>query len=995
MDKYEYKLRSEEIEKLMKKDRYVEAAKIADTIDWRRVKSTAMLHKIGRLYQINRRFEESKALFLMAFDRNPNSRTVLYSLCEVCLDTGDIVNAIEYYKDFARMAPRDIGIYTLRYKMYELQDTSLEEKIELLEELKKREYIEEWAYELAYLYHRVGLATKCVEECDEIILWFGDGSYVYKAMELKMQHQPLTPSQQAKYDRRNEKPIKKSKRTKSKRFTEDMPDVSREGDFDTGEMRHGKKHDAMDIQVKTMDVGQYNTLNLQKALAENMAELLDGEDLDEDPVKRAIAAPLFKDTSNLEGAMAEIEARDLRQSRPVKRSHHGEEMSPEDLMKTGNVDAKEVFFEEKDTEEMSPQELEGHLFSNYEDSKKKSSMNAVIKAAVAKVTAEDREKEAIDLSLLEKEKEVPVQVIEKPSTITEIQEIMPPKAKEIDDLIPAPPKAESVVEVKQDVSDRNLTEGIVPEERKSLLSTEESMVEKQITGQMNISDVMKEWESVKKNAEKKRQDELRKKVLEQTGPLFSNFDESRKAGALVEMAEDLSGEIALKAGKTAGGTAAMAAVAATTAAVTGAAATAAQSKPADSLGNNLAQRNETREEKAPIEERAHREEKAPIEERSHREEKAPIEERAHREERAPIEERAYREERAPIKERAYREERAPIEEQAYREERAPIEEQSQPIVVPVEADPVAVAFEAEARESEEEVSKEAAVVKEDKYDTAKLQGVSEKLEEAVAAQEELEEEEEDRQTVMREFTKEEKELFGYFLYSRKVKRQIMQAMEQVSLASYTGNVIITGETGSGTMTLAKNIVKDVQMMDGNFSGKVARIKGNVLDKKNISATLAKLNNGALIIEKANGLSKQSLQSLARVLEQGSKGIIVIMADSTKEMKRLLSKNKSIGEYFNARINVDQLDNEALVAFAKKYARDFEYSIDEVAVLALHTRISDMQTGEHAVTIAEVKAIMDEAISHSKRPRISTFTDIIFGKRYDDNDMIILREKDFF
>lgn len=971
MDKYEYKLRSEEIEKLMKKERYVEAAKIADTIDWRRVKSTAMLHKIGRLYQINRRFEESKALFLMAFDRNPNSRTVLYSLCEVCLDTGDIVNAIEYYKDFARMAPRDIGIYTLRYKMYELQDTSLEEKIELLEELKKREYIEEWAYELAYLYHRVGLATKCVEECDEIILWFGDGSYVYKAMELKMKHQPLTPTQQAKYDRRNEKPIKKSKKAKSKRFTEEMSDVSRDGDFDTGEMRHGSQHDAMDIQVKTMDVGQYNTLNLQKALAENMAELLDGDDLDEDPVKRAIAAPLFKDTSNLESAMAEIGAREIRQSQPAKGSHHGEEMSPEDLMKTGNVDAKEVFFEEKDTEEMSPQELEGHLFSNYADSKKKSSMDAVIKAAVAKVTAEDREKEAIDLTLLEKGKAVPVQAIQKPSTITEIQEITPPKAEEIDDITPASPKAEPAVEVKQGVSTGNLTEGIVPEERKSLLASEESMVEKQITGQMNISDVMKEWESVKKNAEKKRQDELRKKVLEQTGPLFSSFDESRKAGALVEMAEDLSGEVALKAGKTASGTVAMAAAAATSAAMTGAAATEAQLKPADSLGNDLAQGNETREKKAPIKERAHREERIPIEERVHREEKAPIEEHLHREEKALTEDRPHREEKVPV------------------------EEQSQPIVVPVEADPVAVAFEAEARESEEEVSKEAAVVKEDKYDTAKLQGVSEKLEEAVAAQEQLEEEEEDRQTVMREFTKEEKELFGYFLYSRKVKRQIMQAMEQVSLASYTGNVIITGETGSGTMTLAKNIVKDVQMMDGNFSGKVARIKGNVLDKKNIPATLAKLSNGALIIEKANGLSKQSLQSLAKVLEQGTKGIIVIMADSTKEMKRLLSKNKSIGEYFNARINVDQLDNEALVAFAKKYARDFEYSIDEVAVLALHTRISDMQTGEHAVTIAEVKAIMDEAISHSKRPRISTFTDIIFGKRYDDNDMIILREKDFF
>ena len=200
MDKYEYKLRSDEIVKLIEEEKYVEAANIADMIDWRRVKSITMLLKVSALYRVNRRNEDSKAVLQIAYERYPANRAVLYSLCEVSVELDDVVAAIEYYKEFVKLAPRDNGVFTLRYRILEAQEASLEERIELLEELKKRDYQEEWAYELAYLYHRVGLATKCVEECDDLILWFGDGPYVMKAMELKMLHAPLTPIQQKKYD---------------------------------------------------------------------------------------------------------------------------------------------------------------------------------------------------------------------------------------------------------------------------------------------------------------------------------------------------------------------------------------------------------------------------------------------------------------------------------------------------------------------------------------------------------------------------------------------------------------------------------------------------------------------------------------------------------------------------------------------------------------------------------------------------------------------------
>ena len=205
MDKYEYRIRAEEINALIDKKEYVEAVKIADTIDWRRVKSVMMLCKVSELYKINRRYEDSKEILLLAYDRNPGSRKIVYSLCELAIKLEETVQAVEYYKEFVQLAPRDTGKFILQYRLYEAQDVSLEERIAVLEEYKKRDYREKWAYELAYLYHRIGLATRCVEECDELILWFGEGKYVIKAMELKMLHCPLTASQQEKYDRRFEK----------------------------------------------------------------------------------------------------------------------------------------------------------------------------------------------------------------------------------------------------------------------------------------------------------------------------------------------------------------------------------------------------------------------------------------------------------------------------------------------------------------------------------------------------------------------------------------------------------------------------------------------------------------------------------------------------------------------------------------------------------------------------------------------------------------------
>ena len=297
LDKYEYKVRSEEIKTLIAEGAYAEAAEIADTIDWRRVKSVMMLCTVSDLYKVNRRYEDAKNMLLLAYEKKPGGRTICYSLCELCIKTEEFVQAVSYYNEFMRVAPKDPERYILQYKLYEAQNVNLEERIGVLEELKKRDYREKWAYELAYLYHRVGLATRCVEECDELILWFGEGKYVIKAMELKMLHQPLSFAQQEAYDHRYDEYVEET----AEQYTEEtdaqyydgqylyegrqeaVPPFRQDGDIpeDTWEAQNAGGETApeeMDIQVKTMDVGRYNTINLQEELAAGLQEVLGAEE---------------------------------------------------------------------------------------------------------------------------------------------------------------------------------------------------------------------------------------------------------------------------------------------------------------------------------------------------------------------------------------------------------------------------------------------------------------------------------------------------------------------------------------------------------------------------------------------------------------------------------------------------------------------------------------------------------------------------------------------
>lgn len=894
MDKYEYKVHADEIKRLVSEGDYAGAMEICDTIDWNRVKSVMMLCTVSDIYKINRRYEDSKNILLLAYDRHPGGRQIVYSLCELSIKLEEFVQAIEYYKEFVQIAPKDTGKYILLYKLYEAQDAGLEDRIDVLKKLKQREYKEKWAYELAYLYHRNGNVTDCIEECDELILWFGEGKYVMKALELKMLHAPLTPEQQAKYDLwMGKTPPQKFQDTDS--FTRIMDRPADEAYREQTAAQPVEVPDAetkeLDIHVKTMDVGQYNTINLQKALAESMKEVLDTGKLAQEPEQVQYAVPTQQPEAE--------EAFDQTDPTPSVET----EIQEEPTRRKIDPDAEEIFFEDRTgTLEPVPE------LPKEQEKAAPSAADLVMQAMKRDWTGE-LPAEEVNRAQENGQMEMPVAE----QTVAE------------SDQASAPAVVLPTTEVnRQIVPGKSKFDNILSQEydgQISLVVPESEKIEKQITGQMSIEDIMAEWERMKKENEQKRAEDVRRHVLEQTGNLFKDFEISSKSGLL----EQLDGE---------SGTASVV--------LPGTKELPSDLEDLEDIGEEPGQEEEVPEENVP--------EQAETEELPEEEEPTEIVEIEETEDTAEAEEI---------------EEAAEVEEEDSEE--------------PEEADEV------EEIEEVPEMTEEAAATEEE---------AERKVDAEEADVSETDEAEEPEQTEARALTDEERELFGQFIQSKGSRRQIVNALDNISLAAYTGNIIVTGDAGVGTMTLAKNLIREVQMTDHNFSGRVAKITASALNKKDIPSTFAKLSNGALIVQSAGNLNKETTKALYKTLNNENQGIIVVLEGTKKSIDRMLEENENLLERFNARIDVEALGDDALVSFGRKYAHQMEYSIDEMGMLALHTRISDMQTMDHAVTIYEVRDIIDEAIEHADRKNVKHFFDILFRKRYDDEDMIILRENDF-
>lgn len=956
MDKSEYKLRAEEIKDLISRGEYAQAAEIADTIDWRRVKSVMMLCTISDLYKINRRYEDARDMLLLAYERRPGGRTICYSLCELSIKMEEYVQAIEYYKEFVQVAPKDPGRYILQYKLYEAQDVSLEERIAVLEELKKRDYREKWAYELAYLYHRVGLAARCVEECDELILWFGEGKYVIKAMELKMLHQPLTPEQQEKYDHRFDAP---GSHIPSQNSVQDN-EYSGNESYEQGYAKDGSYDQEQGYaQDGSYDQGQGYAQDGSYDQSQGYAQ--DGS-YDQDQ-SYAQDSSYDQNQSYVQDSGYDQVTGDTQIYDPVQPAQ--QETPTQPVQDDFDIHVKTMDVGQYNTINLQAELAAGLREVLGEEPKgdtAKATSDSITRSIVAPMM--DSDTESLDYpeiaEVSEDDLEPETEQIEDSEVFfgetgeigdlsqvpeVETEEILPeePASLKKQDVVPELSKAEVEPEATTPVEPPKELANVLAQESDgqiSLVMPEAESIEKQITGQINIEDILAEWERKKKENLEKREEEVRQHVLQQTGAMFTEFEQAVRDGLL----EKLEKEKAVDAD------------------------TVTDTDEVEELEEIADVNDET--EKAPVEVSEEEPEPEPAdtdivdtEEVEELEEEPAVaeyeEESVTEEPDAVVDMEVTQEPVAEIPE-VPEETTAEIEE-ASEETTAETEEASEESVAEAEAEPEEAVE--EVHEDEQPQTPEPPAVERDK---AKV----------------------------RALTREERELYAPFIQSKSAREQLVKAIDNISLAAYTGNVIITGEEGMDTLSLAKNMIREIQATDSNFSGKVAKISGHALNKKDAAETLNRLQNGALIICKASEMNSKTVDTMYKALQQENQGIVIILEDTRKEIDRFLEKYEKLQESFTSRMDVEALSNDTLVAFGRQYAREREYSIDELGVLALHTRIEDMQTIDHVVTVVDVKEIVDEAIAHANKKTLKHFFDVLFAKRYDDEDMIILTEKDF-
>ncbi len=931
MDKYEYNLRNEEINALITRREFKKAVEIADTIDWTKVRSVKTLCKISDLYKVNRKYNEAKILLEQALNRCPNGKSIVSSLCEVCIKMGDVVSATEYYKLFVQIAPTDNAKFILLYKIYEAQEVSLDERIGVLEELKKRERVEKWCYELAYLYHRVGLASRCVEECDDLILWFSQGKYVKKAMELKMLHQALSPSQEAIYQQMIS-PVERASHV-------DQTVVHNAAD----EVKH--EDDAL---VKTVDVGQYSTINIQKALEESIRDTMgdNPQFKSGNLVEPEVNAQVYDNTDYInetvdQPIVEEVEDSTVVLSDPSLHEKHLNEILAPMLQDTGEM--QEIYIDtatgELELDELTEAESEADIPAEaVKQSESSVSFDTQIynKGDIPSVINQTQTPAAEPAS------EVPARNLDNASK-EELMNLIDKKVAEamdavINGRIPAsgtigggqPPKS----------MQQHLTEEA--DGQISLVVPDEPKIDKQITGQIDIESYLSEWENSKKEKAQRTEEELKARVKEETGNLFSDFEAAARDDILKKLENEL---------------------------------------------NNGPSYKNAEEEYREYLNKVHAEEEA----------KKAEEESASKTE---SEEAKLEAELKKLESKPENEAKATELKSEKAVDETDISEPTESKTADDESE-----IESEGFVSFEEFASEPIVSKNKNTDTATEEESDKSIETEAEADtvgassdddktdsQDVSRDEEDN--TVRQLTSEELALFQGFIQTKKGKTELAKSLDNISLASYTGNVCVIGDSAEEALSLAKNVIQYAKTTDSNFAGKVGKVSGESLNGKDVAATVERMQNGGLIVEKASGMDAETVEELVKTLNQENQGILVILQDGKRELRKLLKDNEKLAEIFNVEIEIEQLSDDALVAYGRQYAEHEEYAIDEMGILALHTRIDEMQTSDHIVTVADVRELVDDAIYHATRFSPKHVLDIILGKRYDEDDMIILKERDF-
>lgn len=856
MDKYEYNLKLDQIKALSAEEGYMSAAEIADSINWNKIKNVNTLVKIGEIYEKAERYQDARDILLMAYDRSPIGRMIIYRLAEVAIKMGDYDAATEYYDEFVEIAPHDDMKYVLRYAIKKGQGASFDELITILEEYKDEEYTEEWAYELAYLYHKAGKADKCIDACDELILWFGDGPYVERALELKMLYQPLTKAQEEKYRRfkaEKEKPAK----------IKDEDEVTEIGAM---EMVKGGEivHDDVTIPQITVNQEKFNTVNLQQEIAKGMQQIMEAKG------KNEVA----------------------------------------DTMDT-------------------------------------------IKKIV----------EDIPYLKLEKEQEEYVQQPEETEHIATDEEIDGSLKLNFKELL-----------------------GEDADGQMSMVMSEKTQLEHQITGQMSIQDVLEEWEKTRhaaeialKEAEQQKLESAKARALQEAGDIMERLnDVIPKLDAGVTPKELLEEEY-LKV-------------------------------PVDIIEQKAAVKEPEEEQKPDMQELYAEETVDEVQESQEAPEEAIEEVQESRE----VPEEAADEAREPVGE---------PEDIIMAEESEKDEILMQPTTMMPEITDDMLNVDDDTSDDETSQEKENVSEKRD-FDhvtsfieqeiakmTAKNPGLEKKLDMAktrkmpdISLPEDLDSEEDDSKLKetkhIKELTSEQKAIFSYFIPVKGMEDQICKAYNAVldhfnrKENASTGNLIIQGEQGCGKTMLATSFIKVLQKDGEQLTGKMGKIDAAALNKKDVQQVVRKITGGCLIIERAGDIDRSIAAQLSFLMEHDITGTLYILEDTSKGIKKALSMDEGFASKFTEKISVPIFTNDELVLFAKSYSAELGYKIDEMAILALHNRISNIERIDQATTLTEVKDIIDEAIDREAHSGLKKAISILTARRYTDDDRIVLKEDHF-
>ena len=888
MDKYEYNLKLDQIKALSAEEGYMSAAEIADSINWNKIKNVNTLVKIGEIYEKAERYQDARDILLMAYDRSPIGRMIIYRLAEVAIKMGDYDAATEYYDEFVEIAPHDDMKYVLRYAIKKGQGASFDELITILEEYKDEEYTEEWAYELAYLYHKAGKADKCIDACDELILWFGDGPYVERALELKMLYQPLTKAQEEKYRRfkaEKEKPAK-------------IKDEAEVIEIGAMEMVKGGEivHDDVTIPQITVNQEKFNTVNLQQEIAKGMQQIMEAKG------KNEVA----------------------------------------DTMDT-------------------------------------------IKKIV----------EDIPYLKLEKEQEEYVQQPEETEHIATDEEIDGSLKLNFKELL-----------------------GEDADGQMSIVMSEKTQLEHQITGQMSIQDVLEEWEKTRhaaeialKEAEQQKLESAKARALQEAGDIMERLnDVIPKLDAGVTPKELLEEEY-LKV-------------------------------PVDIIEQKAAVKEPEEEQKPDMQELYAEETVDEVQEPQEASEDTIDEAQEPQEAPEDTIDEAQEPQEAPEEaiEEAIEEvqESREVPEEAADEAREPVGE-PEDIIMAEESEKDEILMQpttmmpeitddmlnVDDDTSDDETSQEKENVSEKRdFDhvtsfieqeiakmTAKNPGLEKKLDMAktrkmpdISLPEDLDSEEDDSKLKetkhIKELTSEQKAIFSYFIPVKGMEDQICKAYNAVldhfnrKENASTGNLIIQGEQGCGKTMLATSFIKVLQKDGEQLTGKMGKIDAAALNKKDVQQVVRKITGGCLIIERAGDIDRSIAAQLSFLMEHDITGTLYILEDTSKGIKKALSMDEGFASKFTEKISVPIFTNDELVLFAKSYSAELGYKIDEMAILALHNRISNIERIDQATTLTEVKDIIDEAIDREAHSGLKKAISILTARRYTDDDRIVLKEDHF-